>query len=73
MAATSIERELGELNTKVERLEREVGGIQHDLRTIRDAVVSTRSGWKVLVALVSAAGAMGALAAKVLPVAGWPH
>lgn len=67
MTTGSIERELGKLNAKVERLEREVGGIQGDLRAIRDAVVSARGGWKVLLALVSAAGVLGAAIARMLP------
>lgn len=67
MTTSSIERELGKLNAKVERLEREVGGIQGDLRAIRDAVVSARGGWKVLLALVSAAGVLGAAISRMLP------
>ncbi|MEG9884622.1 MAG: hypothetical protein V6Z86_08445 [Hyphomicrobiales bacterium] len=65
----SIECELGKLNAKVERLEQDVGRMQGDLRAIRDVVVSTRGGWKMLFTLVSLAGVIGAMVARFVPFA----
>lgn len=63
----SIECELGKLNAKVERLEQDVGRMQGDLRAIRDVVISTRGGWRLLFTLVSLAGAIGAMVARFIP------
>lgn len=67
MVTSSVERELGELNAKVERLELEMREIRGDLRAVRDAVVSAHGGWKILVVLASMAGMAGAAAAKLFP------
>lgn len=63
----SVERDLGELNAKVARLEDEMREIRRDVRTVRDAVVSANGGWRMLVMLGSSAGVVGALTAKIIP------
>ncbi len=67
MNGLSVERELGEINVKVERLEEEMREMRADLRAVRDAIVSVSGGWKILLLLGSVAGMVGALAAKVMP------
>jgi len=68
--ATSVERELGELNAKVERLEEEMREIRMDLRAVREAMVSVTGGWKMLMLFGSLAGMVGAAIGKLMPLIG---
>jgi len=43
-----IDRELGELSTRLEVLEREMSEIKTDIRWMRDQVQQTKGGWKTI-------------------------
>ena len=57
---TSIERELGNLQARMEAVEHELQAVRSDLRDIRDAVTSARGGWRLLVVTIGLATTLGA-------------
>jgi hypothetical protein len=67
---TSVERELGELNAKVERLEDEMREIRRDVRIVRDALVSVTGGWRLLLVFGTLTGMAGAALARIMPLFG---
>jgi chromosome condensin MukBEF ATPase and DNA-binding subunit MukB len=67
---TQLEREIGNLEARMETVEQELQAIRGDVREIRDALVRARGGWVVLVVMFSGAASIGALAGRLLHVAG---
>jgi chromosome condensin MukBEF ATPase and DNA-binding subunit MukB len=59
---TSIERELGNLEARMQTVESELGAIRSDVRDIRDALVTAKGGWRTLLLVISLATSVGALA-----------
>jgi hypothetical protein len=57
---TSIERELGHLQARMETVEGELHAIRDDMREIRDALVSARGGWRLLAISIGLATSTGA-------------
>ena len=57
---TSIERELGNLQARMEAVEHELQAVRSDLRDIRDAVTSARGGWRLLMVTIGLAATLGA-------------
>ncbi len=45
---TSNERELGNLEARMQNVESELHGIRQDVREIRDALVGVKGGWRTL-------------------------
>jgi chromosome condensin MukBEF ATPase and DNA-binding subunit MukB len=66
---TNLEREMGSLEARMQTVESELQAIRSDVREIRDALVSTRGGWKLIMALLAAATSFGAILGKLVP----PH
>ena len=64
---TSIERELGNLQARMETVEAELHGLRDDMRELRDIVVSARGGWQLLVLTISIATSCGAVMDHYLP------
>jgi chromosome condensin MukBEF ATPase and DNA-binding subunit MukB len=64
----TIDREVGHLEARMDSVETEIRALRHDVRDIRDAIVSVKGGWRMLVLTVSIATAFGAFAGKFLPV-----
>lgn len=60
MNMTSIERELGNLQARMEAVEHELQAVRGDIREIRDAVTSARGGWRLLVVTIGLATTLGA-------------
>lgn len=65
---TTIERDLGALEARMEAMELEVHAIRRDVREIRDAVVTARGGWKVATVVIGLSASLGAVLGKILPV-----
>ena len=63
---TSIERELGNLQARMETVEAELHGLRDDMRELRDIVVSASGGWRLLVLTMSSAPSCGAVQAHYL-------
>ena len=57
---TSIERELGNLQARMEAVEHELQAVRSDLRDIRDAVTSARGDWRLLMVTIGLATTLGA-------------
>lgn len=57
---TSIERELGNLQARMEAVEHELQAVRGDIREMRDAVTSARGGWRLLVVTIGLATSLGA-------------
>lgn len=55
------------LETKMESLKSDVSEIKTDVAAIRDTLSQARGGWKTLVMVAGAAGAVGALLGKLVP------
>ncbi len=66
----SLEREIGELTAKVERLEKDVSDMKDDIRSMLSFMEQARGSWKTMMGIAGFAAAVGALVAKILPV--WP-
>jgi len=62
-----MEREVGALQARMEKVEEEVTAIRSDVREIRDALVTARGGWKMLTVVIGLSVSLGAAAAKILP------
>lgn len=59
---TSTERELGNLEARMQTVESELHAIRNDVRDIRDALVTAKGGWRTLLLLISLATTAGAMA-----------
>ena len=64
---TTIERDLGSLEARMEAVEQEVHAVRRDVREIRDAVVTARGGWKLATVVIGLSASLGAALGKVLP------
>ena len=64
---TSIERELGNFQARMETVEAELQGLRGDMRELRDAFVAARGGWRMLVVAISVATSGGAALDHYLP------
>lgn len=64
---TSIERELGNLQARMETVEVELQGLRDDMRELRDIVVSARGGWQFLAVAIGLATSSGAALDHYLP------
>lgn len=62
----STEHELGRLAAKVESLEKEVTEQGTMLREVRDAVVSAKGSWKLLLAVAGLAATLGAVLSQII-------
>lgn len=62
-----IEREIGVHDERLKTLEREMGEIRADVKEVLKQLNEARGGWKTLMLVAGAAGAMGAVVGKVLP------
>ncbi|WP_210324339.1 hypothetical protein [Aestuariivirga litoralis] len=57
---TSIERELGNLQARMEAVESELHAIREDMREIRDVLVSAKGGWRLFMLAFGFAASVGA-------------
>jgi chromosome condensin MukBEF ATPase and DNA-binding subunit MukB len=64
---TNYEREMGAVGVKLEALEKDVADMKSDLREIRDALNQAKGGWRILMMVSGASGAIGAGIVKFLP------
>ena len=64
----SVEREIGALEARIDKLDLEVQAMRSDVREIRDALVTARGGWKMLTVVIGLSVSVGAMIGKVLPV-----
>lgn len=65
MTTPGYERELGGVQARLEALEQGQAQIQHDVREIRDVVVSVKGGWKTIAVIASLSAGVGALITKI--------
>lgn len=63
----SLEREVGALQARMEKVEMEVHAMSSDVREIRDALVTARGGWKMLTLVIGLSVSLGALIGKLVP------
>jgi chromosome condensin MukBEF ATPase and DNA-binding subunit MukB len=64
---TSTERELGNLEARMQTVETELHAIRQDVRDIRDALVTAKGGWRTLLIVISLATTIGAMLDRYLP------
>ncbi len=64
---TSLEREVGKLEARMETVEVELQAIRSDVREIRDALVGARGGWRTMTVLLAVAASLGAIIGRALP------
>jgi chromosome condensin MukBEF ATPase and DNA-binding subunit MukB len=65
---TSIDRDVGALEARMQTVEQEIHAMREDVREIRDALVTARGGWKTLTLVIGFSISFGAFIARVLPV-----
>lgn len=64
---TSIEREIGNLEARMQAVESELQGIRSDVREIRDALVGAKGGWRTLTIVIGLATTFGAVLGRFMP------
>lgn len=62
---TSIERDVGALEARMEVVEQEIHAMRQDVREIRDALVTARGGWKTLTLVIGFSITFGALLSRI--------
>lgn len=70
---TSLERDVGALQARMETVEQEIHGMRLDVREIRDALVTARGGWKTLTLVIGISVSIGAALAKLVPLLTTPR
>jgi prefoldin subunit 5 len=60
----SIEREIGEMSSRLRTLEREMSETRQCMRELHDMALQAKGGWKTLMLVAGIAGAFGAISAK---------
>lgn len=68
MEMTSLERDVGALEARMQTVEQEIHAMRADVRDIRDALVTARGGWKLLTLVIGCSVSFGAALAKLIPV-----
>jgi chromosome condensin MukBEF ATPase and DNA-binding subunit MukB len=61
---TTIERDIGALEARMQTVEQEIHAMRQDVREIRDALVTARGGWKTLSLVIGFSVTFGALLAR---------
>jgi chromosome condensin MukBEF ATPase and DNA-binding subunit MukB len=64
---SSIEREIGNLEARMQTVESELRGIRSDVREIRDALVGVKGSWRTLTLVIGMASTTGALLGHYMP------
>jgi chromosome condensin MukBEF ATPase and DNA-binding subunit MukB len=64
---TSIERDVGALEARMETVEQEIHAMRQDVREIRDALVTARGGWKTLTVVIGVSVSFGAMLSRLFP------
>ena len=65
-----MQRELGKHGAEIQALQTDMRSLVGDVREIRDTLSQAKGGWKTLLLVAGAAGAAGALVAKIAPFLG---
>jgi chromosome condensin MukBEF ATPase and DNA-binding subunit MukB len=65
---TSMEREIGNLEARMQTVESELSALRQDVREIRDALVGVKGGWRTLMIVIGLATTLGAVLGRYLPV-----
>lgn len=60
----SVERELGEMTSRLRTLEREMAETRLCLKEIHELALQAKGGWKTVMLLAGVAGIVGAIATK---------
>lgn len=60
------EREFGQLEARLETLEREMKEMRADMRYVRDAISTAKGGWKTMAWVIAVSGIAGAISGKFL-------
>ena len=60
----SVERELGEMTSRLRTLEREMAETRSCLKEIHELALQAKGGWKTVMLLAGVAGLVGAIATK---------
>ena len=72
MMTTNIEREIGNLEARMQAVESELHAMRVDVREIRDSLVGVKGGWRTLMIVIGLAATIGAALGKYVPVVlGW--
>lgn len=65
---TSIERDVGALEARMQTVEQEIHAMRQDVREIRDALVTARGGWKTLTLVIGFSITFGAILSRLVHV-----
>ena len=63
---TTIERDVGALEARMQTVEQEIHAMRQDVREIRDALVTARGGWKTLTLVIGFSITFGALLSRAM-------
>lgn len=62
-----LHRDIGRMDAEIGGLKRDVGELKTDVKIILETLNTAKGGWKTLLMVGAAAGAMGAFIAKIAP------
>jgi hypothetical protein len=64
---TTMGREIGYLEARMQTVESELSALRQDVREIRDALIGVKGGWRTLIFVISLATSAGAVLGRYLP------
>tara|TARA_B100001059_G_scaffold82120_1_gene80226 strand:+ start:517 stop:726 length:210 start_codon:yes stop_codon:yes gene_type:complete len=62
------EREFGQLEARMETLEREMKEMRADMKYVRDAISTAKGGWTTMAWVIAVSGIAGAIGGKMLAI-----
>ena len=65
---TTLERDVGALEARMQAVEHEIQAMRSDVRVIRDVLVTARGGWKTLALVIGLSVSIGSALTKLLPI-----
>lgn len=63
----TLERDVGALEARMQKVEQEIHEMRKDVREIRDTLVTARGGWRTLTLVIGFSVSVGAAVTKLAP------
>jgi chromosome condensin MukBEF ATPase and DNA-binding subunit MukB len=63
----SYDRDLGNHDARLEALERDIAAMRHDVREVRDLMVTAKGGWKAIALIAGISSVVGGFLVKIAP------
>lgn len=67
MGQPNLDRDIGRHEAKIDKLEQDMETVMRDVSAIKSMLSEAKGGWRVLMLVAGAAGALGAFISKFIP------